>query len=119
MGAGNGNKSPDPVHSPHAVFAKRYLITRPRAAFCCWTPLVPVHLIQSGKELLRTIYIASFSIHFIWRFIGKGCNSYFSLVGGVAMKTPGLLILMMNIHDSSNLHQADFVALSFPSLLPN
>lgn len=32
------------------------------------------------------------------------------------MKIPGLLILMMNIQDSSNLYQADFVALfHFPT----
>lgn len=117
MGASNDNKNPDHAHSPHSVFAKRYLITRPRAPFCCWRPhFCPLNS-QRGKQPLCTIYIAAFSNNFIWHFIGKGRNSFFSLVGGVAMKTPGLLIFMMNIHDSSNLYQADFVALSFPSLL--
>ena len=80
MGAGNGNESSDHAHAPHSVFAKRYSVTRPRAAFCCWRLLVSVHNSQSGKQLLCTIYIALSSIHFIWHFFGKAYNSYFWLV---------------------------------------
>lgn len=73
-------------HSPHSVFAKKYFITRPGTVFCCWKPLVCDHQTQDLKLLLHTIYVASFFIHLIWHFIGKDCNSYFSLVGGVPIK---------------------------------
>lgn len=72
--------------SPHSVFAKRYLVTRPGTVFCSWKPLLSDHQTQELEQLLHTIYGASFFIHFIWHFIGKGYNSYFSLVGGVPMK---------------------------------
>lgn len=68
------------------IFAKRYLITIPGTVFCCWKPLVSDHQTRDLKHLLHTIYVASFFIHLIWHFIGKGCNSYFSLVGGVPVK---------------------------------
>lgn len=113
MCAGSGNQSPDHAHSPHSVFAKRSLITRHGTMFCCWRPLVSDHQTRDLKQLLHTIYVDSFLS--IWHVIGKGCNSYFSLVGGVPMKTPDLLIYMMNIHDSSNLNQADLLPfLSLP-----
>lgn len=117
--AGNGNSSPDHKLSPHSVRAEGYLITQPREALLLLeTSCFCLLNSGSGKQPLGTIHTASFSIPFPWRFIGKGCNSYFSSVGGAAMKTPGLLIFMMNIHDLSNLYSADFVALSFSSLLP-
>lgn len=59
--AGSGSESPDHAHSLHSVFAKRCLITRPRA-FCCWKTFVSVHWIQHGKHNLIASHSISFGI---------------------------------------------------------
>lgn len=80
MAASGGNRSPSHHCPPRSVFAEGYGITQPSVSLLL--------LETSCSCLLGTACGAPSSVRFPWRFIGKGCNSYFSWGGGAAMKTP-------------------------------